>query len=233
MKVNPLAGALAAVFLLAGPSQAEETEKARLPYRQLYEIQKLELELRQSHTNLEAVLSMQSTRTNVKSGDLNVYIDARDGKIPVTIGPAGDFAIPMSDNLLAQNPWLLVNQPRGTMRLDWQAGFTGMILTTNSIHYAELMHPVRECDELKEQVRRIFPGLAKEVMASGLKLVFPAQPAKALVVIHSRAGDRKLTANEKNEIILPLAADLMEEDPFVSLSGIPDKMEIASHKTQD
>jgi hypothetical protein len=232
MNVKTIVGALAAVFLLPLVGQAEPADTARLPYRQLYEIQKLEGELSHTYTNLEAVLTMQSTRTNVTSKDVQAYIDARSGKIPVKIGPVGDFVVPMSQDLLAQDPWLVTNQPHGTMKLNWLAGFTGLKVTTKSLQYAQLMQPVRDCDDLKAQMRRVFPGLP-QLTTTGLKLIFPATAKKAWAVIHSQSGARKLTANEKNEVFVPMAADLLEENPVISMSDVPGTVELASHKEQD
>ena len=56
---------------------------------------------------------MQSTLPDVKSSDLAVYIESKSGKIPVEVRTAGDFAVPMRDDLLAEDPWLITNQPRG------------------------------------------------------------------------------------------------------------------------
>jgi hypothetical protein len=232
MNVKPIVRAIAFILLLPFAGRAESPQTARLPYRQLYEIQKLEGELSHTYTNLQAVLIMQSTMTNVTSKNLDVYIDARSGKIPVKIGPVGDFMVPMNDDLLAQDAWLVTNQPRGTMKLDWLAGFTGLNVTTNLLHYAQLMRPVRDCDDLKQQMRRVFPGLP-QLTTTGLKLIFPATPKKALAVIHSKAGDRKLMANEQNEIFVPMASELFEEDPVISLSGTPVKVELASHREED
>jgi hypothetical protein len=229
MKVKPVFCGIRAVlllFALAGPALAEN---ARLPYHQFYRAQKAREDLNRAHTNLLVVLTLQSTLPDVKTSDLAVYIEARAGKIPIEIGAAGDFTIPMRDDLLAEDPWIIINQPKGTMKLNGQVGvIPGRI--TQSIHYARVMRPVRDSEAVQEQMRPFFPGSPRLAM-TGLRLTFPASEKRAVAVIHARGGDRKLEADERGEIILPLASDLLEEDPEISLSNIPGTVEIVSHKS--
>jgi hypothetical protein len=229
MNIKPVfCGVCSALLLstLAGPALAEN---ARLPYHQLYNAQKAREDLNRAHTNLLVVLTLESTLPNVKTSDLAAYIEAKAGKIPIEIGAAGDFAIPLRDDLLAEDPWIIINQPKGTMKLNGQVGvIPGRI--THSVHYARVMRPVRESEEVQEQMRPFFPGSPRLAM-TGLKLTFAAAEKRAVVVIHARGGDRKLEADERGEIILPLAPDLLEEDPEMSLSDIPGTVEIVSHKS--
>jgi hypothetical protein len=223
-----ICGSCAALVLsaLAGPALAEN---ARLPYHLLYNAQRASADLSRAHTNLLVVLTLQSTLPNVRTSDLAAYIEARAGKIPIEIGAAGDFTLPMRDDLLAEDPWVIINQPKGTMKLNGQVGvIPGRI--THSVHYARLMRPVRESEEVQEQMRPFFPGSPRLTM-TGLKLTFPAAQKRAVVVIHARGGDRKLEADERGEIILPLVSDLLEEDPEISLSDIPGTVEIVSHQS--
>ena len=213
--------------VLAGPVLAEN---ARLPYHQLYNVQKAQADLNHAHTNLVVVMIMQSTLPAVKTSDLAVYIETKAGKIPIEVGAAGDFAVPMRGDLLAEDPWIITNQPKGTMKLNWKLGvIPGRI--TKSVHYARLMRPVRDSEEVQEQMRRYFPGSPRLTM-TGLKLTFtPVQ--KAVAIIHARGGDRELQADEHGEIILPLVSDLLGEDPEITLSNIPAAVEIVSHAREE
>jgi hypothetical protein len=229
MNVKSILGGCCAAFLLFALAGAALADNARLPYHQLYTAQKAQAELNRTHTNLLVVLTMQSTLSGVKTSDLAAYIDSRAGKIPIEIGAVGDFTLPMRDDLLAEDPWIVCNQPKGTMKLNWQVGvITGRI--TNSVHYARLMRPVRDSQDVQDQMRRFFPGSPALTM-TGLKLTFAAGQTRAVAVIHARDGDRKLEADEQGEIILPLVPDLLEEDPEISLSNIPDTVEIVSRQT--
>jgi hypothetical protein len=226
MNVKSIFSAAFLLSALAGPALAEN---ARLPYHQLYNAQKAQAELNRAHTNLLIVQTMQSILPGVKTSDLAVYIEARAGRIPIEIRATGDFTIPMRDDLLAEDPWIITNQPKGTMKVNSQVGVVlGRI--THSVHYARLLRPVRESEYVQGQLRSFFPGSPKLIM-TGLKLAFPAAQTKAVAVIHAKSGDRKLEADERGEIIFPLVADLLEEDPEISLSEIPGTVEIVSHKS--
>jgi hypothetical protein len=78
-------------------------------------VRSIEAGLAVTHTNLQVFLRMKSSLPEVKIADLKVYIDSKDGPIPVGLGTNGIFSVPMRDNLLAENPPILDNQPKGTM----------------------------------------------------------------------------------------------------------------------
>lgn len=213
--------ALVAAMCLAQPVAAEN---ARLPYRLLYTAEMTRANLNRSHTNLVVVLTMKSTQASVKRSDLEVYIDSKSGKLPIEISPTGQFRLPFQEDLMAENPWVIVNQPKGTMKLDWEVALLPGRLT-NSLHYARLMGPVRESEQVQEEIRRSFANGPRQ-MVTGLKLTFPSGPRPATIVIHARDGARNLAANAQQEIVLPLNADLLEEDPAMTLSDIPAAVEI-------
>lgn len=213
-------------MLIALPSRAQN---ARLPYAQLYQMQRVQTELSGAYTNLVVVLRMEPASTNARTSDLDVYIDAKSGKISVKIGPDGNFSVPMSNDLLAENPWIITNQPRGTMKLDW---FVGLVVRhlANSIRYRPLMQVVRDCGDVRERMRQVFPGATKATV-SGLKLTFSPAGTSATAVIHSERGDRKLEAGAKGELTIALEPDLFEENPLVTLSREPAGVELVSQNS--
>jgi hypothetical protein len=231
MRFKSILSGLCAVGVSSLLAVSALAEDAKLPYHLLYNAQKTRADLNLAHTNLLIVLTMQSTDAAVKSSDLSVYVDAKAGKIPVQIGAAGDFSVPMQDNLLDEDPWIVVNQPKGTMKLEWQVGLIpGRI--TNSVQYTKLMKPLRESQDVQLQIRRFF-GDGPRRTVTGLKLTFTASQPHPVAVIHAKAGERKLEADGNHEIILPLAADLLNEDPEITLTEIPGAVEIVSHETTD
>src|ERR1700722_1508019 len=217
-------------FLLLAPCLAS-VKDARLPYHELYRLQKAQVELSRAHTNLTLVLQMRSTQPNVNYSDIAAFIDARSGKVPVPIGSNGMFAVPVSADLLVEDPWILVNQPRGTMELNWHAGLAQALTRqmTNSVHYAPLMRAVRECDEVQEAMRQYFPH-APRLTAVGLRLTFRASSFAPAAIIHAKDGERKLPANVLGELIIPLDGDLLDEDPVMTLTESPIAVEIVTKK---
>ena len=217
-------GAALLLFALGGPAMAEN---ARLPYHRLYSVQKAQTQWNLAHTNLVVVMTLQSIQPCVKPTDLAMFIDDKNGKIPVVIHPTGDFTIPLRDDLLAEDPWVISNQPKGTMKFSWKLGvIPGAI--TKSFHYARLMQPVQDSQTIQDQMRGFFPGSPKMTLA-GLKLTFPPAPKTPVVIIHARDGDRKLKADAQGQVVIPLVSELLEENPEISLSDLPGTLEIVSH----
>jgi hypothetical protein len=224
MKKNAICHAVfASILLLASPLCAQN---ARLLYSELYQMQRVQSELSGTYTNLVVVLRMEPASTNITTADLAVYIDAKSGKIPVKIGPEGGFSVPMSADMLAENPWLVTNQPRGSMKLDWFMGLIMRHLGT-TIAYRPLMQVVRDCGDVRERMRQVFPGGPKAKVA-GLKLTFGPAGTSGTVVIHRERGERKLEADAKGEVTLLLDPDLFEENPLVTISKEPAAVELVS-----
>jgi hypothetical protein len=190
------------------------------------------LELSRVHTNLALVLQMRSTLTNVNYSDIKASIDSKSGPIPVAIGTDGAFSLPMRDDLLAEDPWILVNQPKGTMELNWHAGLAPSLVRqmTNAIHYAPLMRAVMECDDVQEAMRQFFPA-APRLTAVGLRLTFRSTSIGAAAIIHAKTGDRRLAADTLGQLIIPVDGDLLEENPVMTLSESPAAVEIVTRKT--
>jgi hypothetical protein len=221
------------LLLLAPPLAPAADADARLPYHDIYRLLKAQMELSRAHPNLALVLQMRSTKENVKYSDISAFIDAKSGKFPVPIGPDGVFSVPVRDDLLAEDPWIIVNQPRGTMQLNWHAGLAPALARqmTNAVHYGPLMRAVRECDEVQESMRPYFPN-APRLTAVGLRLTFRSSAIAPAVILHTKGGDRRMPADTLGELIIPLIEDLVEEDPVMTLTESPIAVEIVTRKTE-
>jgi hypothetical protein len=232
MTVKAVLSAFLGLLLLAPRLAA--AEDARLPYHELYRLQKAQLDLSRTYTNLALVLQMRSTLPNVKYSDITASIDAKSGAVPVPIGAQGSFSVPVRDDLLAEDPWILVNQPKGSMELSWHAGLAPSVARqlTNAIHYGPLMRAVLECDDVQEAMRQFFPT-APRLTAVGLRLTFRSSTIGASAIIHAKTGDRRLAANTLGELIIPLDGDLLEEDPVMTLTESPVAVEIVTRKSDD
>lgn len=206
-------------------------ENARLPYHYLYRIEKLQSDLCQAHPNLQISLQLESALPEVKTSAIEVYLDRKSGKLPVTLSPEGDIALPLRDDLLAEDPWLIANQPKGTMQLNWRAGLARSFVRqmTNSIRYAPLMRALRDCEDVQAKMREFFPGSPKLTVA-GLKLVFPREAKPASLVIHARSGSQKLETDAAGELFLPIDPALQAEDPLVTLSSSPARVQVMYRK---
>ena len=196
-------------------------------------MQKAQMDLSRAYTNLALVLQMRSRLPNVKSSDIRASIDAKAGRIPVLIGPDGAFSVPVREDLLAEDPSIIVNQPRGTMELNWHAGLAPSLARqmTNAVHYAPLMRAVRQCEDVQEAMRQFFPT-APRLTAVGLRLTFRSSSIAPAALIHAKGGIRRLPADTLGQLIIPLAGDLVEENPVITLTESPAAVEIVTRKDQ-
>jgi hypothetical protein len=228
MTAHALQRALLGLVLLA-PGLAA-AENARLPYHEIRQIQQAQAALSRDHPNLALVLTMRSTLPNVKYSDIQAYVDAKSGRIPIPVGANGAISLPAREDLQTENPWVIINQPKGTMELNWHAGLSPALARslTNSVHYGPLMRAVRECDDVQDKMRQFFPAAPRLTMV-GLKLAF-RQP-NAAVIIHAKTGDRKLASDAHGELLIPLDEDLLAEDPLMTLTAPSVAVEIVSRKS--
>jgi hypothetical protein len=217
--------------MLLFATRPASAENARLPYHHIYHIQQVQAQLSRAHTNLVLALQMRSTSIEVNFSNLTATIDSKSGKIAVPIGKEGDFTVPENGDLLAEDPWIVVNQPAGTMELNWHAGLAPALVRrmTNSFHYAPLLRAARECDDVQETMHQFFPA-APRLTAVGLRLVFRTAAIAPAAIIHCRDGDRTLVANSFGELDIPLTADLLKEDPLMTLTECPAAVEIVTRK---
>jgi Protein of unknown function (DUF2987) len=228
-RMRPLAWALCCLFLfgfMLPPSLC--AENAKLPYQQIYEMQKVQAKLSRTYTNVQIFLKMSSRLTEVKISDLQIHIDARDGRIPVKLGSDGTLSLPMSDALQKENPWIVVNQPRGSMQLEWRFGLNTAPVTTH-MRYRELMQGINDLEPIQEQMLQVFSSVPK-LTVSGLKLIFGAAKEGAAVVIHAKSGDRILKIDAHGEAVIPLDRALLEENPEVVLPEMPKKLDVAGSR---
>jgi hypothetical protein len=231
MKVKAVLSAF--LFLILLMPWLAAAEDARLPYHEIYSMQKVQLDLSRTYTNLALVLQMRSTQTNVSGSDIKATINSKSGSIPVSVSEDGVFIVPMRDDLLAEDPWIQVNQPKGTMQLNWHAGLAPSVARqlTKGFHYTPLMKAVQQCDNVQEAMRQFFPT-APRLTAVGLRLTFRTTAAEPAVFIHSKSGDRKLPANTLRELIIPVDEDLLQEDPDMIVTEPPLAVEIVTKKTE-
>ncbi len=211
--------------LLFWPGFLPAAEPARLPYELIYRIQQTEAGLSRTFTNLVMQLRMSSTLPEVGIRDLTVYIDSKDGRIPVDLNPAnGNFSLPLRDSLVAEGAWVVVNQPKGTMNFEWYVGLKVGDVPTNGVHYRDLMRPLQALEVIRGEMQKI-PG-APPLTIFGLKLMFPPE-AEAAVVVHAKSGDMAFKTDPTHALVVPYEPALLEEDPVVSIPIPPVKVDVA------
>lgn len=64
----------------------------------------------------------ESRRPGVRREDIRFRIESGNGVLDVPVSPDGTFGMPLREELLAENPAVVANQPKGTMVLCLRAG---------------------------------------------------------------------------------------------------------------
>jgi len=211
--------------LLLCPLLLTAAEQARLPYELIYQIQKTEATLSRSFTNLDMQLLMKSTLPEVGIRDLIVYIDSKDGQIPVALNPTnGGFTLPMRDSLVTEGAFVVANQPKGTMKFEWYIGLKVVDVPTNGMRYRDLMRPLKDLEEIRGEMAKI-PG-APELRVYGLKLTYPPDKETA-VVVHAKSGERVYKTTPEHLLVIPYEPALLEENPVVNIPIPPIKVGVA------
>lgn len=211
--------------MLLWPLLLTAADQARIPYELIYRIQKAQTTLRGSFTNLIMDLRMKSTLPEVRTQDLTVYIDSKDGRIPVQLNPAnGAFTLPMQDSLVAEGAYIEVNQPKGTMNFQWFVGLKVAQLPTNGIRYRDLMQPLKDLEQVRIEMEKI-PG-APPLTIAGLKLLYPPDKETS-VVVHAKGGNRVFKINPAHAVVIPYEAALLEQNPVVSIPVPPIGVDVA------
>lgn len=223
---------MAALVLLAG--SALRAENARLPYSYLYHLEHLQAGLAATYPDVDVILCLESTLPRVHPSDIHATIESKSGKIPLTLESDGAFVLPMRDDLLAENPWIVTDQPRGTMAVDWKGGLAPRLVRqmTNTIHYASVMGPLQQCDRVQETMRSAFPG-APRLIASGLEIIFAPPAGTNFIVIRAREGNRRIQERSDGSAIIPLDSELLAEDPLVMFSSPPRRVGLVFRKAAD
>jgi hypothetical protein len=204
---------------------AAEPDQARLPYELIYRIQQTEATLSRSFTNLDMQLLMKSTLPEVGIRNLIVYIDSKDGHIPVTLNPTnGGFTLPMRDSLVTEGAFVVVNQPKGTMKFEWYVGLKVVEVPANGMHYRDLMRPLKDLEEIRGEMEKI-PG-SPELPIYGLKFIYPPDK-EAAVVVHAKSAERVYKTSPAHMLVIPYEPALLEENPVVSIPIPPIKVGVA------
>ncbi len=203
-----------------------QADPARIPYSVVCQIQKSQAKVSQAYTNLQIVLRMRSIQPGIKPEDLRVFIDSKEGPIDVKLDSGGNFSVPVRDSLLNENPWIMVNQPKGTMKLEWNVGV--IVHPTAGMRYGDLMRPLQDVQAVGREIARGGSTLT----VHGLKLTFP-KDKEITVVIHAKRGDKIFKTDPDHSLVIPWDTALLDEDPEVSMPDAPERCEVAMRVTGD
>jgi len=207
---------------------AEELQPATLPYRSLFEMTQMDFRDMMDLANPHVSFSVRSLNPEVKLSDIDLYIDSRSGRIPLQISPHGIMVLPVSAQLVQENPRVVSNQPKGSMSIKAILDLGRALPESKTrvdqgmIRYSGLFPPTAPenhpaTHDRNESTtpsgppsRRAHPGVVH------LHIEEPAEEAK--VTVHARRGDIHLKPSRLGHFVMRYDPDLGDEDPWVRLS---------------
>ncbi len=209
---------LGAFCLVAGVPAVRAQEKATIPYAKVYDAFQRAAVVRTKEVRV--AIAVASKNETVSPGAVTLTIQAKGGARKLHVDPDGEIqGFPLSNKLLKENPPIVSNQPKGTLRLGGGLFFNVQPATT--YRYRKLDSLLDAGNAVSKKRAGFFSLVAPQ--AKSVLFVFFHHVGQTLTV-HSKSAPQTLTANEKGEISLRLDKALLAENPRVTLSEKPSKV---------
>ena len=207
-----LARAAASALLLGAfaPGRALAQATGDVPYAVLYETLAPAVAIRR-YPRLLPVQRVESKLDGVAPDSIRIRIGAGADAIDVPVGADGAIDFPLQAALLAANPPVRTNQPRGSLTLSVTLALrvpAGPRLAADAIRAA-----LAEVDALMAETAGGAPR------ARGVEFRFPAGAGASLNL--SGAGGRVLVADARDRIVLMRDTDLQPPAALLEFSTAP------------
>jgi hypothetical protein len=131
--------------------------------------------------NISVVPHIGSTRPNVRPDEIRLDILSESGRLSIQVRPDGTFAFPLTQDLIDENPLVISNQPKGTLRLGAEGEFD---LEFNDIEAT------------------VADGTARVLMADLFSFASPAYQIGTAVAARSLESDPSSDSNNESAVVL-------------------------------
>jgi hypothetical protein len=227
-KESRMKSRLVTVCLLAASvascNSQTQPEQAKLPYAAVYQAVTMQFDEIKSLTNRQARFVMSSKSPDVKPQDITLYIDAKAGRIPLELNSDGTFSLPLRADLMKENPFIVANQPKGTMKLEADITLQvkidseGQILAEqHKARYRYLFSVESILDHALEHATKALPEYEAEREETTSWFEFTSTPAtNAPALIHSARGNIRVKPDQDGVIRLRYDSNLAKENPWVT-----------------
>ncbi|MCG8598737.1 MAG: hypothetical protein MI807_01155 [Verrucomicrobiales bacterium] len=184
---------------------------ARLPYRQLIKIAQSD---GGSKPDAEVYkLRIKSRNPDVKSADIELFLNLKDGPMVVVVNDQGFLEIPHTKELLEANPDLIANQPRGTLNIFVDIEVPKVSppnIVDGKVKYQELFRPLVE---IQNEMRKVDPTFG----LGGQQFVLEIETGEEPIKITRTLGARTFRPNSRGKVYMIMEAYLYEENPDVEI----------------
>jgi len=192
------------------------TTNAAIPYKAMDDLSQIAAGADQSRLFVQVFVS--SRNKAVQASDIALVIQsASQGKINVALGTNGQVLnFPHRKELVRENPFIIANQPKGTLNLYLRYEVPPVEELT--FKYSRLGNASAEANKMIKSQAGLMSWVAPK--SQGVVFVFPKE-SKAKVSIRAAAGSKEFTADDKGLVKLKLENTLLSENPDVQLSEKP------------
>ena len=203
-------------------------ENATTPYRALCQFAELDFLDTVIVSGTKITFTVGSTNPEVKIDDLALYIDAKSGRIPLAIDAKGVMKLPISKELYKENPNVVANQPKGSMKMKVDISVKGKLnkptveKKDDRVKYSELFF----AEKLKQTIKEDLTEIQKEHdLSSALKKPVVAtlrateEIESSSVTILARSGEIPVKAVQPGKFVIQFDRNLMKEDPWVRIDA--------------
>ncbi len=204
---------------------AQQQENATLPYTVLCRLASVDLKGFAGLTNQEIRLTVKSKTPGVQPSDIRLHIESATSRIPIPVNSDGTFSLPISQELLRENPMIVANQPKGTMELKVSITLKGTCsdglaeLTDNRQRYNSIFF----LEDLRTRLTKTDLGdvpmsnvVSRTVVA--VRLIPQRDAGKATVVIESSSGRAVVPKQRDGAFFLMHDPSLAKENPWVLMA---------------
>jgi hypothetical protein len=220
MRTNISLLVIAVYFLLvtASPSHSQsQEEQARLPYASIYKVLTHKLNAAQ---NNEARFKIESDFPDVRPENITLYIDSKSGKIPIKLNADGTFSFPIRDELLIENPFIITNQPKGTMNLIAVFSVKNdriFPVEGGKVRYSELFVLEKTYPHITNEVSKLEDEAA--INRQNIELppfeFAPKNPNRGIVSVLSESGIINILPGSDGIVRIKYDPSLSKENPWV------------------
>lgn len=184
---------------------------ARLPYQQLIKIAQSDARAKTGADSYK--LRIKSRNESVKSSDIELFLDRKEGRLILVVDNDGFVEVPHTKELLAENPDLVANQPKGSLNIyvDLEVPeVTAPDFSKGKLKYKELFRPLVQ---IQDEMRKVDPtfGLA------GQQFVLELETGEEPVKITRELGSRTFRPNSEGKVYMIMESYLLEENPEVTV----------------
>ncbi|ELP29885.1 hypothetical protein [Rhodopirellula baltica] len=111
------------VALLWFSTTAIGEEFARMRYSTALQITGIEMKNIEGVAPTSMRFFVRSITPGVCSDDIQMALESKNGDLDITVDAEGNFDLPISKELQEEDPWLIANQPKGSLRMEFAYAF--------------------------------------------------------------------------------------------------------------